>query len=57
MDNTEITDIVNPQAEGFKEKVTPKTPEKLFLFECPGCGGKHFRHAGLHRNHAAVYAT
>lgn len=39
---------INPQAEGFIERVTPKPIDgsKLFLHECGNCGGVHFRHAG-----------
>lgn len=38
---------IHPQGEGFVERITPKKPEEdLFLFACPTCDGKHFRHAG-----------
>lgn len=37
---------VHPEAEGFREKVTPKKPnEDVFFFKCK-CGGIHLRHAG-----------
>ncbi len=36
----------HPDAEGFKEKVTPKKPdENMFFFKC-SCSGIHYRHAG-----------
>src|SRR5947208_3609453 len=41
------TDLVNPKTEGFAERVTPKKPNNdVFFFECFGCKGTHFRHAG-----------
>ena len=42
-------ELIDPSAEGFKERVTPKLPEEssgVFFFKCPSCGGTHFRHAG-----------
>ena len=37
---------VHPQADGFREKSTPKKPDDgLFFFKCE-CGGIHYRHAG-----------
>ncbi len=45
--NTAVVHVnPHPDAEGFKEKVTPKKPDDdLFLFTC-ACGGIHYRHAG-----------
>ena len=38
---------VHPEADGFREKCTPKKPDEgLFFFKCAGCGGIHYRHAG-----------
>ncbi len=39
-------DMVHPEADGFKEKVTPIKPDNgVFFFKC-ACGGIHLRHAG-----------
>jgi hypothetical protein len=43
---TTAIEAVHPDAEGFRERVTPKPlGENLFAFKC-ACGRKHFRHAG-----------
>lgn len=42
-------DQIRPTAAGFAERVTPQAMTEangVFLFECKGCGGAHFRHAG-----------
>ena len=40
-------EVLSPKAEGFVERIVPKqTADAVFLFECPSCDGKHFRHAG-----------
>lgn len=40
------TDLVHPQNEGFREKITPKSIDgNLFVYSC-ACTGSHFRHAG-----------
>lgn len=42
----ESKNLVHPNAEGFVERVTPKTPsETVYFFKC-SCGKGHFRHAG-----------
>jgi hypothetical protein len=40
------TEMIDPSADGFRERVTPKEPSDVFFFACKSCGGKHFRHAG-----------
>lgn len=45
-EKTELTDLVNPNAEGFKERITAKPlPDDVFVWQC-SCGHGHFRHAG-----------
>lgn len=45
----DIKGLIHPSKEGFKEKVTPISPEeKLFIYKCE-CGHGHFRHAGYMR--------
>lgn len=42
-------DPIHPNAEGFEKFVTPKPTGEgsgVFLFECKGCKGVHYRHAG-----------
>ena len=42
------SELCHPDAEGFKEKVTPKNiddADNIFILECT-CGHTHFRHAG-----------
>ena len=42
---TNYDDIVHPDKDGFKERVTAKKPEDINMFKCK-CGKVHFRHAG-----------
>ena len=41
-----LSEIVHPDNDGFKERVTAKSPNDLHIFKCAKCGKAHFRHAG-----------
>lgn len=49
-EKAELSEMIHPDRDGFKEKVTPKKIDeaKLFIYKCE-CGGQHFRHAGYAR--------
>lgn len=46
LDEATLLAIMQPTSAGFKDRITPKSTDKLLLFQCPSCKGVHFRHAG-----------
>ena len=42
---TKFEEMIHPDKEGFKERITAKSTEDIHMFKC-SCGKVHFRHAG-----------